>query len=90
MIPIAQKAIALPRSSGGKVSRRIACDRGPIMPPVTPCKMRKNTSNSRLGAMPHRKEAAVKLATLTNIRRRRPKVLASQPLIGRITAVAAR
>src|SRR5262252_3634768 len=52
--------------------------------------MRKNTSVARFGARPHSNEATVKPATEVISSRFRPMKLASQPVIGRITALATR
>ena len=61
-----------------------------MTPPVTPCRMRNRISDSRFGAIPQRNEAAVKLATLISIKRRRPNTVANHPLRGSTTAVEAR
>ncbi len=44
----------------------------------------------RVGARPHRNDAAVKPMTEIISRRLRPKTLASQPVIGRMIALATR
>jgi hypothetical protein len=47
---------AMPRFSGGKVSRMIACWFGCSPPPKNPCASRKMISCGRLVAIPHRNE----------------------------------
>src|SRR4051812_36620464 len=89
-IPSAQKPIALPRSCGGKASRRTACESGCNAPPVAPWIRRKMISIGSVGARPHRNEAAVKPTTDSISRRLRPNVAASQPVIGRMIALATR
>src|ERR1043166_8232044 len=52
--------------------------------------MRKMTSAARFGAMPQRNDASVKPAVDSISRRLRPNVDASQPVIGRMIALATR
>ena len=52
--------------------------------------MRKTISEPSVGARPHRNDAAVKPTTDVISRRLRPKTLASQPVIGRMIALATR
>src|SRR5262249_41264060 len=60
------------------------------VPPVRPCTMRKETSTGIEGARPHRSDVSV-TPPVDSIRRRlRPSREASQPVIGRTTALAAR
>jgi hypothetical protein len=82
--------MALPRSFGGNASSSTACDSGCSAPPVAPCTTRKKISEPRVGARPHRKEALVKPTTEIISRRLRPNALASQPVIGRMIALATR
>ena len=58
--PTPNIAIALPRSSGGNASRRIACDIGTIAPPAKPWRTRMKTSNGSDGAAPEPSDASVK------------------------------
>ncbi len=83
-------------TSAGMVTQDIAaiiCDRetersstslptGSIMAPPSPCRMRASTKASRLGAMPHSTEAAVKTRMAARNTRRAPKWSATQPLAG--------
>ena len=56
--------------------------------PAAPWIMRNSTISSRLLAMPHSTEAAVKAATLHRNRVRRPMRAESQPVSGVAIAVA--
>src|SRR5205085_10179914 len=89
-MPSAQKPIALPRSCGSNDSSSTACDSGCSAPPVAPCRMRKKISDARFGAIPHRKDEIVNPVTESIRRRLRPNVAASQPVIGRMIALATR
>jgi len=89
-MPSAQKPIALPRSSGAKASSSTAWDSGCSAPPVAPCMTRKTIKVESVGARPHRKEEAVKPTTDSISSRLRPNMLASQPVIGRMIALATR
>ena len=89
-MPSAQKPMALPRSCGGNASSSTACDSGCSAPPVAPWRMRNTISVPSVGARPHRNDAAVKPTTDSISRRLRPNVLASQPVIGRMIALATR
>src|ERR1700712_2800348 len=77
-----QIASAVVRLSWGKIDSMRACDPGMIGPESAPCRMRKNTSDSRLQARPHNSDARVKPSTdktktfTTQYRR------ISQPVIG--------
>jgi len=82
--------MALPRSFGAKASSSTACDSGTSAPPVAPWTMRKKMSAPSVGARPHKKEAAVKPTTDSISRFLRPNTLASQPVIGRMIALATR
>src|SRR6202040_3244989 len=55
-------------------------------PPPAPCSTRKRSRNPRLGAKPQSRELTVKIAKQAMKKRFRPKVLANQPLIGRMMA----
>ena len=89
-MPMPQKPIALPRSSGGNASSSTACDSGCITPPLSPCRMRKTIMKPSEGARPHISDAVVKLVTEKSSNLLRPKKFASQPVIGRMIALAAR
>src|SRR5437588_88925 len=89
-IPNPQNAMALPRSLGGKASSITACDNGCSAPPVAPWTTRKKISMGRDCASPHKNEAAVKPKTAAVNTRLRPKKLASQPVMGRMMALATR
>ena len=77
-------------SRGGNVASSTACPIGMIGAPNAPCATRNMISVSRLPAIPHRIEDAVKPSTVENIRVRQPRRAASQPVIGVATAVATR
>src|SRR5262245_1523950 len=89
-MPSPQKPIALPRSCGGNASSRTACDSGCSAPPVAPCRIRKTISVHRFGARPQRNDAVVKPITDIISRFLRPNNPASQPVIGRMIALATR
>jgi hypothetical protein len=89
-MPIAQKPIARPRSSGLNDSSSTACDSGCSAPPVAPWMMRNTTSEARFGAAPHRNDASVKPVVDSISRFLRPKRPASQPVMGRMIALATR
>ena len=82
--------MALPRSCGGKASSRTACDSGCSAPPVAPCMMRNKISVPSVGASPQRNDDTVKPTTDSISSRLRPKRVASQPVIGRMMALATR
>ena len=90
MIPIPHTAMAMPRSPSGKISQRIACDRGMTGPPPRPWKTRITMRKVRLGARPERNEETVKSTVQIRKKRLRPRSPASQPVAGMITALAAR
>jgi len=52
--------------------------------------IRKKMRNGNVGASPQKKEAVVNPVTDSMSRRLRPKVVASQPVMGRIMALATR
>jgi hypothetical protein len=89
-MPIPQIAMAFPRSRGGNVSSMTAWEMGCITPPVAPWTMRQRIRKGSDGERPQRNEATVKRVTESNRSRLRPKWRASHPVIGRITALAAR
>src|SRR3954471_15408371 len=89
-MPSAQKPIALPRSCGGNASSSTACDSGCSAPPVAPCMTRNRMSVPSVGARPHRNDDAVKPTTDSINSRLRPNIPASQPVIGRMIALATR
>src|SRR5262245_18517497 len=89
-MPWPQNPIALPRSCGGNASSSTACDSGCIAPPVAPWIRRNVTSNGRFGARPHNSDERVKPVTDVINSRLRPKLRASQPVIGRMIALATR
>src|SRR5262245_58995896 len=89
-MPRPQKPMALPRSCGGNASSSTACESGCSAPPVAPCSTRNRISIGSVGARPHRNDAAVKPTTDSISRRFRPNVAASQPVIGRMIALATR
>src|SRR4051794_31772819 len=82
--------MALPRSLGGNASSSTACERGCSAPPVAPCTTRKKINDPSVGASPHRNDAVVNPTTDNISRFLRPKTLASQPVIGKMIALATR
>ena len=82
--------MAVPCFSGGKPSIRIPWLAGWSPPPAMPWITRKRISCSRLVARPHSTEAAVKTAMERRKYLRRPRRAESQPVIGRMVALAAR
>jgi hypothetical protein len=54
--------MAIPCSSGGKLSRRMACGTVISTPPESPCSMRQATIAGRLPASPQSIDARVKRA----------------------------
>src|SRR5262247_2156401 len=90
MMPVPHTAMAVPRSSRGKISHITAWAMGTTGVAASPCRMRIATRNSRLGAMPERKELAVKVTVQMRKKRRRPNTEVSQPLAGMTMALAAR
>src|SRR5690242_10842787 len=88
--PRPQNPMARPRSSGLNDSSRTACDSGCRAPPVAPWMMRQMTSEARLGAAPQKNDAMVNPAVDIISSRLRPNRDASQPVIGRMMALATR
>src|ERR1051326_1145439 len=89
-MPRPQKPMALPRSCGANASRSTACESGWSAPPVAPCITRKTIKALGVGARAHRNDEVVKPTTESMSRRLRPNMLASQPVIGRMIALATR
>ena len=71
--PIPNTAIAEPRFSGGKLSRRTDCAMGCKAPPPAPCSMRANINMPKLVAAPHNAEDSVKITMQTIKNLFRPK-----------------
>ena len=57
MTPTPKIAIAVPYSSRGNSSYRIACEVESSAPPPTPCTMRQNTSDPSECALPQKNDA---------------------------------
>ena len=68
----------------------MACESGMRGPPPMPCIMRATSITQMLGARPHSTDASVKVTVQARKKRLRPITLASQPVAGRMTALAAR
>ena len=85
VIPYSEKAS--PRFSGAKLSPRMDCAIGCKPPPNAPCMTRNRSRNPRLGAMPQRKELAVKNVMQIKKKRFRPSDATSHPLSGRTIAL---
>ena len=60
MTPTPKIAVAAPRSSNGKTSKRIAWAVEMSAPPPIPCRTREPTRVSRVWALPQKKDAVVK------------------------------
>ena len=71
--PMPKTAIAMPRLAGGKLSMRIACDKGCSAPPAAPCTTRAKTRKPSVVAAPQAAEASVKKAMQAIRNRFRPK-----------------
>src|SRR5262245_39775243 len=82
--------MAFPRCAAGNASSITACETGCKTPPVSPCTIRKITSQARFGAKPHMKDEAVNPTTANISNRFLPNKLASQPVMGRMIAFATR
>jgi hypothetical protein len=68
----------------------MACDSGMSGPPPMPWIMRATRSTQMLGARPHSTDASVKVTVHARKKRLRPMTAASQPVAGRMIALAAR
>jgi hypothetical protein len=90
MMPTPQAAMAVPRCRSGKISHMMACESGIRGPPPRPCSMRATSSVSMLGASPQSIEASVNRTVHARNSRLRPSTPASQPVAGRMMALAAR
>ena len=88
--PCVKMAMAVPRLFAGKLSSSTACAMGTIAPPPAPCKMRARISIGRFNATPHNTEANVNIAMHQIRTRLRPNRFPSQPVIGRMMALATR
>ena len=62
MTPTPKIAMAVPYSSRGNSSYRIACDVESSAPPPRPCTIRQNTSASSECALPQKNEETTKIA----------------------------
>src|SRR6267143_3817168 len=80
--PKPHTANAWPCLAGGKDSNKIACESGCSAPPPAPCKIRATINTPRVGAMPHKTEAAVKITTHARKNRLRPKKDENHALAG--------
>ena len=90
MVPIPQMAMAIPRWRPGKVSSIVDCESGTSGPPASPCRKRAITMASRLGAAPAAAEVSVNATVAPMKRRLRPNRSVSQPVMGRLIALATR
>ena len=89
-MPRPNKAVAVPRWVGGKLSSRMAWESGCMAPPPKPCKTRETTSIGMEVAIPQVSEATVNNTVQATRNRLRPKKLENQALAGRMTALATR
>ncbi len=80
-------AMATPRLLGGKLSMRMAWERGCKAPPAAPWMTRASTRSPRLVAAPQAAEAAVNTTMQPIKNRLRPNRPASQPVIGSTMAL---
>ncbi len=90
MTPMPHTDMAIPRCRSGKISHMMACESGMSGPPPMPCSIRAISSVVMFGASPHRTDAAVNSTVQIRKKRLRPSRLESQPVAGRMTALAAR
>ena len=88
MMPMPHSAIICACLLGLLVSSMKAWLSGAMKAPVTPCKARNRTISSRFCAMPHSMDDMMKPATERMNSRRPPTRSASQPVIGKATALA--
>jgi hypothetical protein len=63
-VPTPNSPIAVPCSSGGKLSRRMACETVIITPPPAPWMARKRIMTGIVRARPHAMDATVNSTTL--------------------------
>jgi len=85
-MPRPNKAVAVPRWVGGKLSNRMAWASGCMAPPPKPCKIRETTSIGMEVATPQVSDAKVNNTVQVTRNRLRPKKLESHALAGRMTA----
>ena len=71
--PMPKTAMATPRFRGGKLSIKIACDKGCGAPPAAPCTTRAKIRKPRLAAAPQAADANVKTTMQPIKKRLRPK-----------------
>ena len=90
MMPMPQMAMAIPRWRAGNVSIIVACDSGTSGPPARPCRKRANTMAARLGAAPAAADVSVNATVARMNSRLRPSRSLSQPVMGRLMALATR
>ncbi len=90
MMPMPQTAIAIPRWLAGNVSIIVACESGTSGPPANPCRKRAITMKARLGAAPAAAEVRVKATVAKRKSRLRPRRSVSQPVMGKLMALATR
>ena len=74
----------------GKLSSRMACERGCRAPPPAPCITLASRITPSEGAAPQKNEATVKMVTHMSRKRLRPQRRANQFEAGKITALATR
>src|SRR5438105_13038835 len=86
--PTPKIAIAVPYSSRGNSSYRIACDVESSAPPPRPWMIRQNTSAPSAPALPHMNDAIVERAIEPAQYRRRPKYAESHTVIGSTITLA--
>src|SRR5437899_6086197 len=88
MTPTPKIAMAVPYSSRGNSSYRIACDVESSAPPPSPCTMRQNTSAGSVPALPQKNDAIVNNTIDPAKYCRRPKYADSHPVIGKTITLA--
>src|ERR1700712_108817 len=82
--------IAMPRFLGGKLSSRMACERGWRAPPPAPCATRARSMTGSDHAAPQAKLEMVKMVTQDIRKRLRPNRSENQLEAGRTIAFATR
>src|SRR5258708_17904610 len=85
--PTPKIAIAVPNSSRGNTSYRIACEVESRAPPPNPWMIRQNTSAMRECALPQKNDATTKIAIHLAKQHRPPKYPDSQPVLGRMATL---